>query len=96
MRGLKETDRIAVMAKELTRLGAKVEELPDGLIVHESTLKGCPVKGYGDHRVVMSLAVAGLAIPGQIDVDTAEAVEVTVPNFVDLMQKLGGRIRKEA
>ena len=92
---LKETDRIAVMAKELTRLGAKVEELPDGLIVHESSLSGCPVKGYGDHRVVMSLAVAGLAIPGQIAVDTAEAVEVTVPNFVDLMQKLGGRIRKE-
>ena len=92
---LKETDRIAVMAKELTRLGAKVEELPDGLIVHESSLKGCPVKGYGDHRVVMSLAVAGLAVPGQIEVDTAEAVEVTVPNFVDLMQKLGGRIRKE-
>jgi 3-phosphoshikimate 1-carboxyvinyltransferase len=93
---LKETDRIAVMAKELTRLGAKVEELPDGLIVYESALKGCPVKGYGDHRVVMSLAVAGLAIPGRIDVDTAEAVEVTVPNFVDLMQKLGGKIRKEA
>jgi 3-phosphoshikimate 1-carboxyvinyltransferase len=93
---LKETDRIAVMAKELNRLGAKVEELPDGLIVHESSLKGCPVKGYGDHRVVMSLAVAGLAIPGKIAVDTAESVEVTVPNFVDLMQKLGGRIRKEA
>jgi 3-phosphoshikimate 1-carboxyvinyltransferase len=93
---LKETDRIAVMTKELTRLGAKVEELPDGLIVHESSLRGCPVKGYGDHRVVMSLAVAGLAIPGQVAVDTAEAVEVTVPNFVDLMQKLGGRIRKEA
>ena len=93
---LKETDRIAVMAKELGRLGAKVEELPDGLIVHESTLKGCPVKGYGDHRVVMSLAVAGLAIPGQLEVDRAEAVDVTVPNFVDLVQKLGGKIRKEA
>jgi len=93
---LKETDRIAVMAKELGRLGAKVEELSDGLIVHESALKGCPVKGYGDHRVVMSLAVAGLAIPGQLEVDRAEAVDVTVPNFVDLVQKLGGKIRKEA
>ena len=92
---LKETDRIAVIAKELGRLGAKVEELPDGLIVHESSLKGCPVKGYGDHRVVMALAVAGLAIPGQTEVDRAEAVDVTVPNFVDLMQKLGGKIQKE-
>ena len=92
---LKETDRIAVMAKELGRLGAKVEELPDGMIIHESSLRGCPVKGYGDHRAVMSLAVAGLAIPGQTEVDRAEAVEVTVPNFVDLVQKLGGKIRKE-
>jgi 3-phosphoshikimate 1-carboxyvinyltransferase len=92
---LKETDRISVMAKELGHLGAKVEELPDGLIVHESALKACPVKSYGDHRVVMSLAVAGLAIPGQTEVDRAEAVEVTVPNFVELMQKLGARIRTE-
>jgi 3-phosphoshikimate 1-carboxyvinyltransferase len=92
---LKETDRIAVMAKELGRLGARVEELPDGMIVHESGLRGCPVKGYGDHRVVMSLAVAGLAIPGQTEVDRAEAVDVTVPNFVDLVQKLGGKIRKD-
>jgi 3-phosphoshikimate 1-carboxyvinyltransferase len=92
---LKETDRISVMAKELSRLGAKVEELPDGLIVHESALKACHVKSYGDHRVVMSLAVAGLAIPGQTEVDRAEAVEVTVPNFVEMMQKLGARIRTE-
>ena len=93
---LKETDRIAVMAKELGRLGAKIEELPDGMIIHESALKGCSVQGHGDHRVVMSLAVAGLAIPGQTEVDRAEAVDVTVPNFVDLIQKLGGRIQKEA
>jgi 3-phosphoshikimate 1-carboxyvinyltransferase len=92
---LKETDRIAVMARELGRLGARVEELPDGMIIHESSLQGCSVKGYGDHRVVMSLAVAGLAIPGQTEVDRAEAVDVTVPNFVDLVQKLGGKIRKE-
>jgi 3-phosphoshikimate 1-carboxyvinyltransferase len=92
---LKETDRISVMAKELGHLGAKVEELPDGLIVHESALKGGPVRSYGDHRVVMSLAVAGLAISGQTEVDRAEAVEVTVPNFVDLMQKIGARIRTE-
>jgi 3-phosphoshikimate 1-carboxyvinyltransferase len=93
---LKETDRISVMAKELGCLGAKVEELPDGLIVHESNLRGCPLKGYGDHRVVMALSVAGLASPGRTEVDRAEAVDVTFPNFVELMQKLGGRIRKEA
>jgi 3-phosphoshikimate 1-carboxyvinyltransferase len=93
---LKETDRISVMAKELGSLGAKVEELPDGLIVHESRLQGCPVKGYGDHRVVMALAVAGLAIPGRTEVDTAEALQVTFPDFVELIQSLGARIWKES
>jgi 3-phosphoshikimate 1-carboxyvinyltransferase len=92
---LKETDRISVMAAELGRLGARVEELPDGMIIHESRLKGCPVRGYGDHRVVMSLSVAGLAIPGRTEVDTAEAVEVTVPNFLQLIQGLGGKMKRE-
>jgi 3-phosphoshikimate 1-carboxyvinyltransferase len=92
---LKETDRIAVMAAELGRLGARVEELPDGMIIHESRLTGCPVRGYGDHRVVMSLSVAGLAIPGRTEVDTAEAVKVTVPNFLELMGKIGARMKAE-
>ena len=92
---LKETDRIAVMARELGRLGAKVEELPDGLVIYKSDLRGCPVRGYGDHRVVMALAIAGLAIPGRTEVDTAESVDVTFPNFVELMREIGGRIQKE-
>ena len=92
---LKETDRISVMASELGRLGARVEELPDGMIIHESRLTGCPVRGYGDHRVVMALSVAGLAIPGRTEVDTAEAVNVTVPNFLDLMGKLGAKMKTE-
>jgi 3-phosphoshikimate 1-carboxyvinyltransferase len=91
---LKETDRISVMAAELRRLGARVEELPDGMVIHESALAGCPVRGYGDHRVVMALAVAGLAIPGRMEVDTAEAVAVTVPNFLQLIQQLGGKMTK--
>jgi 3-phosphoshikimate 1-carboxyvinyltransferase len=93
---IKETDRISVMARELGRLGAKIEELPDGLIIHESALHGCAVQSYGDHRVVMSLAVAGMAIPGQTVIDRAEAVEVTVPDFVELMRKIGGKVRMEA
>jgi 3-phosphoshikimate 1-carboxyvinyltransferase len=92
---LKETDRISVMAGELRRLGARVEELPDGLIIHESKLMGGPVRGYGDHRVVMSLAVAGMAIPGRMEVDTAEAVDVTVPNFLELIQGLGGKMDRQ-
>jgi len=92
---LKETDRIAVMAKELGRLGARVEELPDGMIVYGGSLRGCSVKGYSDHRVVMALAVAGLAIPGRTEIDTAESVEVTFPTFVELMRAIGGKVQKE-
>jgi 3-phosphoshikimate 1-carboxyvinyltransferase len=92
---LKETDRIAVMAKELGTLGAKVEELPDGLVIHRSELRGRAVRGYRDHRVVMALAVAGTAIPGRIEVDSAEAVQVTVPNFLELMKGIGAKIWRE-
>ena len=90
---LKETDRIAVMAGELAKMGARVEELPDGLIVHESTLTGTRVSGHEDHRVVMALAVAGLAADGETEIDTAEAADVTFPDFADVIRGLGGRLR---
>ncbi len=89
---LKETDRIKVMAKELGQLGGRVEELADGMIIHQSNLKGGMVSGHGDHRVVMALAVAGSAIQGRTEIETAEAIQVTVPNFIELMKGLGARI----
>lgn len=92
---VKETDRIAVMATELGRLGGRVEELEDGLIVHESELKGAEVNGYGDHRVVMALAVAGCAVPGTTIVHGAEAAAVTYPEFTDHMISLGAQITAE-
>jgi len=92
---LKETDRIKVMANELRKLGGRVEELPDGMIVHQSPLKGGVVSGHGDHRVVMALAVAGTAIPGRTEIETAEAIQATVPNFIELMKGLGAKIHKE-
>jgi len=85
----KETDRIRTMASELSKMGASVKELPDGLVIRGSSLKGTSLKGYGDHRVVMALAVAGLAAEGESVIDTAESVEVTFPNFVELMQGIG-------
>jgi len=90
----KETDRIAVMASELAQLGARVEELPDGLVVHGGGLRGGAAGGHGDHRVVMALAVAGLASERSVEVDTAEAVSITFPNFVELMAGLGADIRR--
>ena len=88
---LKETDRIAVMAQELRKLGADVQEREDGLTIRGSRLRGAPVEGHGDHRVVMALAVAGMCGEGETTITTAEAVSVTFPNYVELMQSLGGQ-----
>jgi len=85
----KETDRIACMAQELKKMGGRVEELPDGLIVHGGTLKAAQVNGHSDHRIVMALALAGMALDEPCVIDTAEAMNVTFPSFVDLMRSLG-------
>jgi len=90
---LKETDRIRVMAGELTRMGGQVRELPDGLEIEGRPLRGASVHGWGDHRVVMALAVAGLASEGRTEIDTAEAAGITFPNFVDLMVSVGATMQ---
>jgi 3-phosphoshikimate 1-carboxyvinyltransferase len=85
---LKETDRIAVMARELSRMGASVEEEPDGLVIRGSRLAGAAVDGHADHRVVMALAVAGLGAGARKTVSTAESAAVTFPGFFDLLEEL--------
>jgi len=90
---LKETDRIAVMASELGKLGVEVEQLRDGLIVHHGEPDGGSVHGHDDHRVVMAMALAGLAGAAPVTVDTAEAMAVTFPTFVELMRSLGAQLK---
>jgi len=89
----KETDRIDVMAVELAKMGARVQQLEDGLIIHESPLAGTRVHGHHDHRVAMSLAVAGMAASGVTTIETAEATDVTFPDFAGLMASVGANIR---
>jgi 3-phosphoshikimate 1-carboxyvinyltransferase len=89
---IKETDRIAVMAAELGKMGARTEELPDGLIIHQSALHAAEVQGHGDHRTVMALAVAGCLLPGETVVHGAEAAAVTFPEFVECMRMIGADI----
>ncbi|WP_010247221.1 3-phosphoshikimate 1-carboxyvinyltransferase [Acetivibrio cellulolyticus] len=89
---LKETDRIHVMCEQLGKMGANIEELEDGLIIRESKLKGCQVNGCDDHRIVMSLAIAGLNSEGETIIDSAEAINVTFPEFVSNVSKCGGEI----
>jgi len=85
---LKETDRLKVMKTELTKMGAKIEERPDGLVIEGTDLKGCRVNGHSDHRVVMALAIAGLAATGPTVIETAEAAKVTFPNFFELLKSI--------
>jgi 3-phosphoshikimate 1-carboxyvinyltransferase len=88
----KETDRIACMAMELRKLSVEVEELPDGLVIHGGRPRPATVHGWGDHRIVMALALAGLLLDEPLTVDTAEAMSVTFPDYVKLMQSIGAQM----
>ena len=85
----KETDRIACMARELTKMGGRVTERPDGMVITGGTLQGAELSGCGDHRIVMALAVAALAADGPSVIDGAEAAAVTYPGFVEDFRRLG-------
>lgn len=89
---LKECDRIKALATELGKMNAGIEELEDGLVIHESKLQGTKVKGYDDHRMVMALAIAGMAAEGNTIVDTAESINITYPSFIEDMKNIGATI----
>ncbi len=89
---IKETDRIKTMREELTKLGAQVTELPDGLIIEGRRLKGGVVHGHHDHRIVMAMAVAGTMLEGVTTVMTAESAAITFPNFVECLRGIGGNV----
>ena len=92
----KETDRLRALATELRKLGARVEELPDELRFQGvKQLRGAKVSSYGDHRMAMAFAVAGLVARGQTVVDGAESIPVSYPGFVEDMRKLGAQIKVE-
>ena len=79
----KESDRIAALAAELRKLGADVEELPDGLVINPppaDRLRGAAIATYDDHRMAMSFAIAGLRIPGVSILDPG-CVAKTYPGF---------------
>ncbi|WP_253738203.1 3-phosphoshikimate 1-carboxyvinyltransferase [Halohasta salina] len=90
----KETDRVSAMATELAKLGVSVTEEHDTLTIHgsDSTLSGATVDGYHDHRIIMSLAVAGLVAEGTTTVRGADHVDVSFPTFFDVLDDLGGRV----
>ncbi len=85
----KETDRIAMVVRELSRLGARIEELPDGMVIHGTgKLTGSACESHGDHRLAMSLAVAGMLADGETIIDGAELASVSYPEFWDHLSSL--------
>jgi 3-phosphoshikimate 1-carboxyvinyltransferase len=88
---VKESDRLSVMATQLTQMGARVTELPDGLeITGGFPLTGAEVDSYTDHRIAMSLAIAGLVAQGITHIHRAEAAAVSYPTFVSTLQQVCG------
>jgi len=86
---VKESDRIAVMAEGLKRLGIAAQETPDGIVIHGGALQSGEVDSHGDHRIAMSFAIAALAASGPITVRDCKNVATSFPDFVALAQHAG-------
>jgi len=91
---VKESDRIAVMAKALIAAGADIAEYPDGALIVGGSLKGgCTVDAEGDHRIAMAMAVAAQCSNQGIIIDNAAAIATSFPDFVSLAQGIGMNVR---
>ncbi|AFM24038.1 3-phosphoshikimate 1-carboxyvinyltransferase [Desulfomonile tiedjei] len=91
---LKESDRISAVAEELTKMEAKIDTKPDGLIIHGPvSLKGADVDARGDHRLAMSLAVAGLTAQGETTIRGWRVLEDSFPHFPEMLRNLGADVQ---
>ncbi len=89
---VKESDRIAAMAAGLRELGIRVEESDDGATVHGGRFSGGELQSFGDHRIAMSLAVAGTVAEGPVTVRDVAAVETSFPGFEACLREIGADI----
>ena len=89
----KECDRIACMTRELRKMGADIEELEDGMIIHGGKpLSGAEVESYDDHRIAMALTVAALKAEGKVSIVNGGCCKVTYPGFAEDFRALGVNI----
>lgn len=86
---VKESDRIAVMAEGLKRLGIAVQETPDGIVIQGGRLQGGEVDSHGDHRIAMSFAIAALRADGPITIRDCKNVATSFPEFPALARTAG-------
>ena len=85
---VKESDRIAALVENLRRLGARADERPDGLVVEgKAALRGGAVRSFGDHRIAMAMAIAGLSAEGETSIEEAECASVSFPEFWDVLRR---------
>lgn len=92
---VKESDRIAVMAAGLKKLGVAVTEYPDGIDITGGAVSGGEVESACDHRCAMSFAVLGLVASGPVRIKSAEYIATSYPSFVDEMNQLGASLQIE-
>ncbi|MCX8011635.1 MAG: 3-phosphoshikimate 1-carboxyvinyltransferase, partial [Desulfobacterota bacterium] len=86
---VKETDRIRAMVEGLRRMGVEVEEFEDGMaITGTQNLKGTRIFSYGDHRIAMSFAIAGLIASGETIIEDTASIATSFPNFMELLKSL--------
>ncbi len=91
---IKESDRISAISSELSKLGAMVEETPDGILINPPVTprKGIRLNGWDDHRIVMAMAVADAALELESTIENYESVSKSYPRFFDDMAGLGYRV----
>ncbi|MFY9141209.1 MAG: 3-phosphoshikimate 1-carboxyvinyltransferase [Thermacetogeniaceae bacterium] len=92
---VKETDRLKAVASELCKMNVEIKEKADGLIIRGGKLRAARVNSWGDHRMAMALAVAGLIADGETIVEDAGCIDISFPAFLDVMKALGAAIRAE-
>jgi 3-phosphoshikimate 1-carboxyvinyltransferase len=86
---VKESDRIAAMAAELRKMGVNIEELEDGLIIEgREKLQSAVIQSYGDHRIAMSMAVAGLTADGETTILDTDCINTSFPGFMEILERL--------
>jgi 3-phosphoshikimate 1-carboxyvinyltransferase len=92
---VKESDRIAATVQELSLLGADAEERPDGMVVRGTgVLNGARVQSHGDHRLAMSMAIAGLLASGETVVNGSDAASISYPSFWQHLGHVTGESRR--
>ena len=86
---VKETDRLAAVVDNLSRLGAAIEATEDGMIIHgQTTLHGGKVDSYSDHRIAMTNAIASLITTGSVTLDDSSSIAISYPSFLEDLQRI--------